>query len=120
MNAAVVVPESISTEPASATMRAAMRRDRRLAVDILLAALLDRGLHHAAPCRAAMHDVEMALVGEQLQVATDGLVRHPEHVGELADAHRTGRAQALHDLIMTAYGERTNHGDPIRISICGM
>ena len=85
--------------------------DQRLAFGILPAALRDRGLHHAAARRAAMHDVEVALIGEQLQVAPDGLVRDAEDVGELADADRAGRAQALHDLIMTAYGERSDHGD---------
>ena len=106
-----MVPESISTEAASCTMPGRRARDRGLAFGVLAAALRDRGLHHAAARRAAMHDVEMALVGEQLQVAPDGLVRHAEHVRELADADRAGGAQALHDLVMTAYGERSDHGN---------
>ena len=36
-------------------------------------------------------------------------MRDTENVRKLADADRTGRAQALHDLIMAANGKRANH-----------
>ena len=70
-------------------------RDRGFAFGILAAALRDRGLHHAAARGAAVHDVEMALVGEQFQVAPDGLVRARRHVGQLADADRPSGPQAF-------------------------
>ena len=90
-------------------MRGGGAGDRGLALGVLAFALRDRGLHHAAPRRAAMHDVEVPLIGEQLQIAADRLVRHAERVREFADADRPGRAQALHDLIVSADGERSNH-----------
>ena len=40
-----------------------------------------------------MHDVEMALIGQQLQVAPDGLMGDAEGLGQLTDTHRAGRAQ---------------------------
>src|SRR5205085_3578452 len=64
-----------------------------------------------SPSRAAMHDIEMAVIGKQLQVAADGFVGDAEDIGKLANADRTGRAQALHDLIVTANCERTNHAN---------
>src|SRR5205085_7571379 len=84
-------------------------RDRELAGGVLLAALLDRRLHHAAARSAPVDDVEVAVVGQQLQVTPDGLVRDAENVCELADADRPCRAQALHDLVMATDGERTSH-----------
>ena len=89
--------------------------DRSLAVGVLLAALLDRGLHHAAPRRPAVNHVEVAGIGEQLQIAADGLVRNAENRREFADAHGAGGAQALHDLVMAANGERSNHVGRTRI-----
>ena len=56
-----------------------------------------------------MNDIEVPLVFQKLEVAADRLVRHAENVGQLADAHRPGGAQALHDLGMAANGERSNH-----------
>ena len=93
-----------------------LARDRGFAFGVLAAALRDRRLHHAASRRAAMHDVEMAVIGEQLQIAADGLVRDAEDIGELADAHRAGSAQALHDLVVSPDSKRPNHGRALGVA----
>ena len=92
-------------------------RDRGLAFRVLASALRDRRLHHAASRRAAMHDVEVAVVGKQFQIAADRLVRNAENVGEFADAHRSGSAQALHDLVVSPNGKRPNHREPAWLQI---
>ena len=84
-------------------------RNRCLALGVLGFALRERRLHHAATGGAAVHHVEVALVSEQLQIAPDGLMRDAECLGQLAHADRSDRAQAAHDLVMAANGERTRH-----------
>ena len=83
--------------------------DRRLALGVLVRALVEGGFDDLAPRRAAMDDVEPAALGKRLEVAPDRLARDAESLRQLLDADDAGRGDPLQDLVMAAGGDRAGH-----------
>ena len=105
---------------------AAIKQNRAVLRDELRGSPTDRGpsfrisgivchqsrSEHAGARGPAVHDIEMPLIGQQLEVAPYGLVGHLEDHGELGHAHRSGSAQAADDFIVSADREGAWHRLP--------